>query len=156
VERCNDCKQLGRKVKRVTLEKLLRPAHRPAIGDGSYHVCVTPACDTVYFNGERTFGKSDLAVRFGLKETTAPRLVCYCFDHTIEAIHGEIARTAQSTVLASIKADMNGPGCRCSQTNPLGACCLSTVEQVVKQGLRQHGMRTADAGTQSDCCATDD
>ncbi len=174
---CPACGKRGRKVKRVTLDSLLRPERRGDIGEDAYYVCTTPRCDRVYFSASnaRTFRKSDLAVRFGLKETDAPRPVCYCFDHTIEEIHDEIRRTGASTVVNSIKADMKGPGCRCEYTNPLGGCCLKTVqaavanafgaigneEQAAAAGAADHGDCCADNGNASknnevimDCCTT--
>jgi hypothetical protein len=141
MRRCPQCGNNGGKVKRVTLESLLRADRLADIGDEAYHVCLTPECGTVYFgsDGAAAFHKSDLSVRFGLKETTPPRPLCYCFDHSIEAIHDEIRRTGESTVLAGIKTDMKGPGCRCEYTNPLGACCLGSVQRVVDQGFRLAG-----------------
>ena len=154
--RCPECRKTGRKVKRATLESLLRAGRRADIGDGPYHVCVTPDCETVYFSagGDETFGKRDLAVRFGLKETSLPRPVCYCFDHTVEEIHDEIRRTGRSTVLDSIKADMDKSGCRCEHVNPLGGCCLTTVREVVSAGFRLLGQRedTAVAAAGGHCC----
>ena len=155
---CPACGEKGRKVKRVTLESLLRPERHDDIGENQYYVCATPRCDTVYFgasNGQ-TFRKSDLTVRFGLKETDAPRHVCYCFDHTVEEIHDEIRRTGESTVVESIKADMKGPGCRCEYTNPLGGCCLKTVQVAVADALRSLGSEeqatAAGAVDYGDCC----
>ncbi|MEE9295767.1 MAG: mercuric transporter MerT family protein [Phycisphaerae bacterium] len=166
--RCPECRKTGRKVKRATLDSLLCAGRRPDIGDGPYHVCVTPDCDTVYFSagGDETFGKRDLAVRFGLKEASPPRPVCYCFDHTVEEIHDEIRRTGRSTVSDSIKADMDKSGCRCESTNPLGGCCLNTVEEVVQEGFRAYEMlheavsvqprRTGiDRGSANDCRQND-
>ncbi|MCO6438604.1 MAG: cation transporter [Phycisphaerae bacterium] len=157
---CTQCGNNGRNVKRITLESLLRPDRRADIGDGSYHVCLTPDCGTVYFgaDGAASFDKSDLSVRFGLKETAQPRPVCYCFDHSVEGIHGEIRGTGQSTVLDSIKAAMKGPGCRCEYTNPMGCCCLRSVEEVVEQGFRLAGREDASArrggGDNEDCCVS--
>ncbi|MFQ5495879.1 MAG: mercuric transporter MerT family protein, partial [Phycisphaerae bacterium] len=157
--RCPACRQAGQPVKRVTLESLLRPEQRERIGDAPYFVCLTPACDGVYFgSGDATpFGKTDLRVRFGLKETAPPRLVCYCFQHTIEEIEDEVRRTGRSTVVERIKADMKGPGCRCESTNPLGACCLKSVQTVVDEALRQAGREPAVAdtvdGLDEDCCS---
>lgn len=158
---CPSCGTSGRSVGRVTLESLLRPEHLADIGDGSYHVCPAPECATVYFgaDGDANFDKSDLSVRFGLKETAPPRPVCYCFGHSIEGIYAEIRRTGQSTVLDSIKAAMKGPGCRCEYTNPMGGCCLKTVRVVVEQGFRLAGCERASApygvGDHEDCCASD-
>ena len=94
MQNCPSCNRPGRKVKRVTLENLLRADRRADIGDGPYSVCLTPDCDTVYFGAgdASTFVKSDLSVRFGLKETAPPRTVCYCFDHSIEGIHHCLCR----------------------------------------------------------------
>ena len=52
---------------------------------------------------------------------------------------GEIAHTGRSTVVESIKADMEGPGCRCEYTNPLGRCCLKTVQATVAMATRSAG-----------------
>ena len=161
-EVCPRCGQKGPKVKRVTLESLLCSERRADIAEGQYHVCTTPRCETVYFgpDGGATFARSDLRVRFGLKESGPPRPVCYCFDHSIEGIHDEIRRTGESTVVDSIKADMQGPGCRCEHTNPLGACCLSSVQAVVAEGVSMVGREAAPAeasrAAQEDCCAVKD
>jgi Zinc binding domain len=158
-EACPACGVGGRKVMRVTLESLLRPERRGDIDGDQYYVCATPSCDTVYFGAHRsrTFRRSDLTVRFGLKETDAPRHVCYCFDHTVEEIQEEIRRTATCTVVERIKAEMKGPGCRCTYTNPLGCCCLKTVQDAVATVLRSvgHEEQVAAAGAvdRDDCCA---
>ncbi|MFQ5592211.1 MAG: mercuric transporter MerT family protein [Phycisphaerae bacterium] len=158
---CPSCHHPGHKVKRVTLESLLRPERRADIGDGPYHVCLTPDCETVYFGAgdAAVFVKSDLSVRFGLKETEPPRPVCYCFDHSIDGIHDEIRRTGGSTVLDRIKAAMKEPGCRCEYTNPMGGCCLGSVQEVVQRGFKLAGREDASArrvvGDHRDCCASD-
>lgn len=153
---CPQCGNNGTKVKHVTLESLLRPERREDIGDEPYHVCLTPKCDTVYFgaDGASAFSKADLSTRFGLKETTPPRPVCYCFDHTIEEIEDEVARTGRSTVAESIKSEMQGPGCRCEYTNPFGRCCLNTVQAVVAAAMRSSGYEPEAVPTEVvDCCA---
>lgn len=157
---CPSCSRPSRKVKRVTLESLLRADRLAVIGDEPYHVCLTPECETVYFGAGNagTFVKSDLLVRFGLKETEPPRPLCYCFDHSIEGIQDEIRRTGRSTVLDSIKAAMKGPGCRCEYTNPMGGCCLKSVQEVVDQGFKLAGRKDTavghGVGDHKDCCAS--
>ncbi len=156
---CPSCGEMSRKVKHVTLESLLRPERRSDIGEDQNYVCATPRCDMVYFSASngQTFSKLDLTVRFGLKETDAPRSVCYCFDHTVEEIQDEIQRTGESTVVERIKVDMKGPGCRCEYTNPLGGCCLKTVQVAVADALRSLGNEeqaiAAGAVDHGDCCA---
>ncbi|NOX59959.1 MAG: hypothetical protein GXP29_14030 [Planctomycetes bacterium] len=157
ISTCPSCGETGGRVSRVTLENLLSPDLRSDIGEDQYRVCTTLRCDTVYFAeaGGRMFRKSDLSVRFGLKETDAPRHICYCFDHTIEAIHDEIGRNGESTVLEKIKSEMKRVGCQCERTNPLGSCCLSTVREVVKNELQNCGRvgTTSAAQLESDCCS---
>ena len=48
------------------------------------------------------FTKADLTVRVGIKETAAPRHICYCFNHTVEEIEEEVHLTGKTTVLAAI------------------------------------------------------
>jgi len=56
---CPACGEKGRKVKRVTLESLLRPERGGDIGEDQYYVCATLRCDTVYFGASdgQTFRK---------------------------------------------------------------------------------------------------
>lgn len=153
---CPHCGSDGTRVGRVTLKNLLRPESQDAIDGEPFYVCSAPGCDTVYFrpNDGRVFGRSDLTVRFGLKETEPPRTVCYCFDHTIEEIEGEIARSGRSTAIDRIKASMKRQGCRCEQTNPLGRCCLNSVQAAVSAALESAGRDTTapDAAGFTDCC----
>ncbi len=153
---CPSCNRPGRKVKRVTLESLLSSDRRADIGGEPFHVCLTPECETVYFGAgdTATFVKSDLSVRFGLKETAPPRPLCYCFEHSIEGIHDEIRRTGRSTVLDRIKAAMKGPGCRCEYTNPLGTCCLGTVRQTIEEAKRASSPPVAgETSSTATCCS---
>ena len=159
-DECPACGKSGRKVKGVTLESLVHPERHAHITEDQYYVCTTPTCDTVYFGpaNERSFRKSDLTVRFGLKETDPPRHVCYCFDHTVGEIEDEIRRTGRSTVVQRIKADMSARGCRCEYVNPLGACCLQSVQAAVADALGStSGKNEAAAATvvaHDDCCST--
>ncbi|MCA9250274.1 MAG: cation transporter [Phycisphaerales bacterium] len=155
---CPDCRENGQPVKRITLESVLRPERLSDIGAHSYNVCTTPHCNTVYFGPTpgRVFCKSDLTIRFGLKETNAPRPVCYCFDHTVEGIQDEIRRTGNSTIIESIKTDMKSVGCRCEHTNPLGSCCLRSVQAAVVDAFRVVGKdeksATTECGDHGGCC----
>lgn len=155
---CPCCAVKGEHVEIVTLQALVRPELRGRITAGPYRFCDTLSCDTIYYteDGAHAFSKPDLTVRVGVKETDAPRPVCYCFDHTIEEIEDEVRRTGQSTVLDDIKTRMKA-GCWCETKSPQGACCLGTVSKYVKQALAQTGSGetlTSDEQDQfDDCCA---
>lgn len=66
-------------------------------------------------------------VRVGIKETEAPRPVCYCFGYSLEDIIEEIRLTGSTTVPQSILTRLDSEGCHCETTNPQGSCCLGTV-----------------------------
>lgn len=72
-----------------------------------------------------------------MKETDAPRPICYCFNHTVEAILEEIQRTGRATVPNAIANGLNTEGCDCVHTNPQGSYCLGTVNALAKEGKLQ-------------------
>ena len=132
----------GKQVKAITLRFLIRPGKVPEIGEKAYFFCGSPDCDTVYFteDGSRSFSREDLTVRVGVKESSPPRPVCYCFNHNVEEIFDEVARTGKSTVVADIKKRMAEEGCSCDTKNPQGACCLGAVESVVRMAFARFGV----------------
>ena len=133
---CPSCGANGKRVRPATVESLLKAEAlaRSSRTDG-FRFCSTPSCDVVYFHPETSelFGRRDVRVRVGLKETAAPRQVCYCFDHTIEEIGEEVAASGTSRIPDEI-AEMCRQGLdRCETTNPKGACCLGDVHKAVKK-----------------------
>lgn len=139
---CPVASRRGKTVPLVTLRSLVLPEHAGVIEDREWFFCDLPDCDVVYFtNDGRTLDKGALKVRVGLKEKRAPRLVCYCFDHTVESIREEIRRTRWSTVVASIKEKIQAGECNCEVLNPKGRCCLGDVNRVVKEAVAPAGVR---------------
>lgn len=130
---CPSCGGVGRSVRRITLESLIRSEHLCRISDQPYFVCTGFGCSIVYFNQKgHTFDEAALKVPFGLKGTSKPMTICYCFAFAAEDIHEEIARTGQTTVLDQIQMRMKDEGCRCESENPIGRCCLDTVRSVIE------------------------
>lgn len=132
--KCPACGTLGKPVKRITLEALLKPERKAGIPvQDEFCFCRGPECDVVYFlPGQALFRKEDLTVRVGLKEpedSMAP--VCYCFGWTAQKIQEEITRTGRSTATEQIKAQVKAGNCACEVTNPQGSCCLGNVASVV-------------------------
>ncbi len=152
---CPACGRPARPVKPTTLNALLREPRRVPSA-ASLRVCENAECDTVYFaeDGSAVFAKSDLKVRFGLKEAGSPRPICYCFNHSIEDIEREFEQHGHATVAEQIQAEMKGPGCRCELTNPLGRCCLASVNDVVRRCRLQSGVPLpSETDTPAaDCC----
>ena len=162
---CPSCGGKGRSVKPVTIESLVSEAARSRAGrtDG-FRFCAEPSCDVVYYHpetAERMY-RDDVTVRVGQKETTPPRPVCYCFDHTVEEIETEVKETGTSRILDSIAEKCRQGLDRCEETNPQGACCLANVRRALKEAQARLGRGAPDA-TKSippsnngdvDCCAT--
>jgi len=154
---CPRCGAAGKPVKPVTLQSLLKPDAWTRIGSASYRFCPSENCGVVYFaeTGAGEFGKSDLTVRVGIKETTPPRHVCYCFNHTVEEIEEEVRRTGKTAVLDDIKTRMK-EACWCETKSPLGSCCLATVTKYVKAAEARYGTGKSPAPVAEkteDCCA---
>lgn len=125
----------GLEVPPETLEALLLPPAKERKLPLPYRFCETPDCAIVYFceDPASRFGKSDLAVRVGSKETAPPRPLCYCFGHTCESIQDEWEQTGRATTVEQIEAAMRNEGCRCKTANPRGACCLPQVRRFVAE-----------------------
>lgn len=135
---CPRCSSKGQRVGAVTVRALVCEHAQDRIAERDYRFCDTPDCEVVYFAADATpFLKPDVNVRVGVKETSAPRTVCYCFDHSIETIEQEVAETGRSSVLDAIKAGMQA-GCWCETSNPQGACCLGAVGRSVQDALDKY------------------
>lgn len=155
--KCPNCSVVGKAVKTITLNSLLKPEKRGLIGDSQFFFCGSMGCETVYFTKDsgQTFSLSDLTVRVGVKESAPPRPVCYCFGHSVEEIFDEVKRTAKSTVVADIKKQIAAQGCSCETKNPQGACCLGTVESVVRAAYARFGVEESapeTKGKDKGCC----
>ena len=145
----------GKRVGRVTLESLLLPEHMSRIGSGQWFFCPDPDCAVVYFGaGHATLDKSALCVRVGTKETTPPRTICYCFDHTFEQLEEDVARTGTSPIPDNITELCRQGLHDCERKNPRGICCVGNVRQVVRdaQVARSRSAASNSVG-EHDCCA---
>jgi len=156
---CPGCGEPGKAVKEITLRSMLKESEKERIGADRYFFCRHPSCSVVYFDepGESIFEKDALKVRVGIKESEAPRRLCYCFDHTIEEIEEEIVRTGKSTVLIDIATRMK-EACWCETKNPMGGCCMTTVSKYVKEATAKLGPRVASDKNEEfiDCCSGSD
>lgn len=157
---CPRCRSKGRPVKSITLQSLLREEFTNLIGGHDWRFCETPECEVVYFRADGdggNFTKDQLTLRVGIKETATPRPVCYCFNHTVEEIDEEVARTGKTTVLDDIRTRMK-VDCWCEITSPMGSCCLATVTRFVKAAQARAGTSDTDSTAEppEDCCAVAD
>ena len=149
-EFCPECGEVGMSVKKLTLNSLLKENEKDRIGDNPYFFCKTFSCPVVYFDeaSSSVFEKDALTVRVGIKESGLPRPVCYCFDHTIEDIEEEIARTGECSVSDDIATRMKEV-CWCETKNPMGSCCISTVNKYIKFAKADSNLSTAKLSSSS-------
>lgn len=146
---CPTCGNKGKSVKPITLRSLLRPELvedvrgnvrgnvRGDIGEETFNFCENPECPMAYYGGQGTvFSKDDLTVRIGIKESSPPRTICYCFDHSMEEIRDEIVATGRSTMVEAISEELKD-GCWCETKNPQGVCCLGAVSRFVRETKRE-------------------
>src|SRR5438874_9392269 len=94
---CRQCGDQGQAVARETIEALLTPDAVARLQRGPYFFDRCFDCEVVYFSNENDsyFTKCDLRVRVGIKESTPPIPICYCFGHTVEAARCEIQATGR-------------------------------------------------------------
>jgi hypothetical protein len=132
---CPACGEAGKRVQSATLKALLPPGLAATLGEEPWRFCESPACAVVYFDPEsrRTFPKSQVTVRVGIKETAAPRPLCYCFGHSLESLQAEWEATGRMDSVAAVRAAVKEGHCRCDQANPSGACCLGDLLKAAQQ-----------------------
>ncbi len=135
ITHCPQCAAKGRKVDRSTLESLLKaPGQARLTAASKFLFCRTPECSTVYFAGglSAPFRTQDLGVTVFQKSQEPQRWVCYCFEHSVQSIHDEVAETGDSDVAEKIGARCKLGEDRCETENPQGSCCLGNIRQVTK------------------------
>lgn len=132
---CAACDRKAKKVRRVTVEDLIKDQHRDEVREAQYYYCETPSCEVVYFSNEteQYFAKRDVRVRVGVKENEDPIPICYCFDFTQQMVRDELLATGATNIPEVIARETNAGRCDCEVKNPSGRCCLGEVNKSVKR-----------------------
>jgi hypothetical protein len=131
---CPGCGEEGRRVSATTLEAMLGPVRAAPLLSGEPRFCRTRDCDVLYYGRDGgNARKAESRVRVGLKESSDPIPVCYCFGVTRADIEREIAETGACTAAARIAAEVKAGHCSCEVKNPLGACCLNDVKRAIEE-----------------------
>ena len=132
---CPTCGEKGKPVGAETINALLRPQQKPSSGFPDGYYCPNPEDDTLYFfdSGLDVISKDEAKVRVGFKETAAPQMVCYCFEHTKDEIQEDFKAHGESRIEASIREKVTAGSCSCEVMNPKGNCCLGDVRAAYKE-----------------------
>ena len=114
---------------------MLKPQFLEAALSGTYRFCATRECSIVYFEeqGARIFTVDDLRIVVGVKATTDPIPLCYCFGFDERHLREEIAQTGTSTIPEKVTHHIREGLCACDVRNPSGLCCLGEVNRVAKR-----------------------
>jgi hypothetical protein len=144
---CPQCGQAGKAVETKTLKQMVQPQHLERVSKAGFLFCRTADCDLVYFHPDGDcLHKLDVRVRVGLKETTDPVPICYCFGFTEAMVREEIRATGKCTIPQRITAEVKAGNCACEIRNPQGSCCLGNVTAAV-QRVRQRAATERSEGS---------
>jgi acetoin utilization deacetylase AcuC-like enzyme len=148
---CPECGKPGRKVSPLTVQSHTVLEHfRSLEASESWQFCRTPSCSIGYFSSP----KREAVTLDAMKTTPFPksddpaRLVCFCFEHTVEAVTEDLRKHPESTIKADIREACRGGQDDCERMNPEGLCCLGNVALVI---------RNAGGGSSngSSCCGSE-
>ena len=132
---CPRCGAKGRNVKAITVKSHVNAATKQSLGllEG-FRFCPTADCANAYYRPEDGVVVDKKNTRFPIfqKETTPERLVCYCFQHSVQEIVAEVSSTGDSKVIQEIKENCKRGMDDCARNNPQGSCCLGNVSKVVR------------------------
>lgn len=154
---CPNCGIQGHRIDSVTSTAMLGGAARAPLATIPLRFCASERCDVVYYgDGNPALVRTgDLAVQVFQKCTDPSRLVCYCFDHTVESLEREVATTGVSEVPELIARKCKAGLDDCKRNNPQGRCCLVNVRNVVRAAQALRGsVPERDAAASSGCCSS--
>jgi Zinc binding domain len=102
---------------------------------GTFRFCPDRECAIVYFQeqGSRVYTVSDLRTTVGVKASTDPIPLCYCFGFDESHLREEIAQTGTTTIPQRISHLIREGLCACDVRNPSGNCCLGEVNRTAKR-----------------------
>lgn len=132
---CNRCGAQSKPLSRKTLLSMLKPQFLEQALNGSYRFCAARQCPVVYFEeqGTRVFTVDDLRIVVGVKASTDPIPLCYCFGFDESHLREEILQTGSTTIPERISHLIREGLCACDVRNPSGGCCLGEVNRAAKR-----------------------
>lgn len=132
---CTKCNHHSQAVSRRTVLFMVRPQFLEEALNGTFRFCPERECAIVYFEeqGSRVFTVDDLRMTVGVKASTDPIPLCYCFGFDESHLREEIAETGTATIPERISHLIREGLCACDVRNPSGKCCLGEVIRTAKR-----------------------
>jgi hypothetical protein len=136
---CANCGGQSKPVSRRTVLAMIKPEFLEDALNGTYIFCQYRECQVVYFeeHGTRVFTVGDLRIIVGVKATTDPIPICYCFGFDESHLREEISHTGSTTVPERISRLVREGLCACDVRNPSGNCCLGEVNRTAKRLMKE-------------------
>ena len=131
---CKVCGEAGLPVRSITLQNIVNKNIIENMETlENFYFCKSPDCDTIYFNNSKDIylNKNDVKIRVGIKETTPPVPICYCFEINKEDLYTEIKKEGDSKAVKFIEDKIKNGECSCETKNPSGRCCINDVRKTV-------------------------
>lgn len=132
---CMKCSHHSQSVSRRTVLFTVKPKFLEQALNGTFRFCPNRACAIVYFDEQRTrtFTINDLRITVGVKASTDPVPLCYCFGFDESHLREEISQTGSTTIPDRISHLIREGLCACDVRNPSGKCCLGEVNRTAKR-----------------------
>lgn len=122
---CPECQGEYKLVLLDTLLHQLASPHNQSIKEQSFYFCSSPECNIVYFGSAGDcYNVEQVRSPVGQKQTVASRLICYCFDISVQAASDDLNKNGASKIKEFVKAQTQAKRCACEIRNPSGKCCL--------------------------------
>jgi hypothetical protein len=132
---CMKCSHQSKAVSRRTVLFMVKPEFLEEALNGTFRFCPDRQCAIVYFEeqGSRVFTVDELRTTVGVKASTDPIPLCYCFGFDESHLREEIAQTGTITIPERISHLIREGLCACDVRNPSGNCCLGEVISATKR-----------------------
>lgn len=126
------CPIINAPTKVVSRETVSRHVVLTKLPKTTFGFCDAPGCDVVYVGADGMLIKKDqLKVRVGVKESSNPKPICYCWGFDEHQIIEDFHQHGRSTIRSYIQDQVQAGCCRCESTNPSGRCCLGDVGRAI-------------------------
>lgn len=121
-EKCPVCNENGQKVKRITVENIVKEEHQKSVSEDHFFLCLSADCEVVYFNdtGDILFTKNMVKVPVWFKEKESPKPVCYCKEVSDTTILKHVVELGHHTLEEIQKYTGANTGKECLIKNPNG------------------------------------
>jgi copper chaperone CopZ len=152
---CPQCGDAGQRVGAVTVDAQVRLEVLCGLADRTgWRMCRGATCATVYFRDGESVGIEDVKAVPFQKSGSPRRLVCFCFEHSVEAVERDVDNNGVSAIEASIRAACSQGLDDCKRRNPQGRCCLGNVRAVLKGTSAPGFAGESGCGAGDDCCGS--